>query len=650
MWSPSGRLAVLTLPVAGLAFVLACASDPAHGTDDVATDAGASGDGTIGGGDGAVPPLDGATAPDGAREAAAEGGDAAVVDPFPQTLVGGDVPDRRVGMFYLVWHAPAADAMRQIAASSGVTAQHSIEDVLRSKGALKFSDIYEKFSLEGPAMALYYNVTPKLGYYCIYRARTGETGWVPDCANISATLATHAEQLIAAGIDHVVVDATNLTDIDRPGDLLQLRPTEVLFEEWAKLRAAGKKTPQIAVWNAVPAGAVQFQKLLALYQNPAYDGLALRDKKTGKKVFFVVDSADGRGPAAANLATITSNGGKNDVEVQRMWTIDKTDPAIDRWAFMSYCAGPNGPTTSIVGAGACNQPITPKSTLGSAVAVAPSFQVGYGSLPNGAAGKLGGVTFKRQWATALGTMPDWVLVSGWNEFVAQPQTNPFTNDPFARDVGLELDPEGNRLFVDTFGADLGRDLEPTAEYGSAYYDLLASCVRVFRANAAGTKTGCNAAAEACCDPGGPPYVNVYTLRNDGAVDVLLTTSASEKAALVGSGWREVCTRYGASSIFCTKGSEPSTPLSPFVAFSTAGAGRHAVMRCLAGTKHFYTVDPACEGQTAEAAIAYFADAPTGEMPRRAERCYFPGTGEHTLALGAACPAGANDEGTLGYVR
>ena len=49
-------------------------------------------------------------------------------------------------------------------------------------------------------------------------------------------------------------------------------------------------------------------------------------------------------------------------------------------------------------------------------------------------------------------------------------------------------------------------------------------------------------------------------------------------------------------------------------------------------------------------LAYFADAPTGETPRRAQRCYFPGTGEHTLALGVACAAGANDEGTLGYVH
>ena len=37
----------------------------------------------------------------------------------------------------------------------------------------------------------------------------------------------------------------------RAGDLLQLRPAEVLFEEWLLLRNAGIDTPQIAVWQTI---------------------------------------------------------------------------------------------------------------------------------------------------------------------------------------------------------------------------------------------------------------------------------------------------------------------------------------------------------------------------------------------------------------
>ncbi|HEX7602834.1 MAG TPA: hypothetical protein VF316_14560 [Polyangiaceae bacterium] len=592
--------------------------------------------------DGGIPEAgDGSARSDAAKDATA---DAAPSDPFTETLIGADVPDKRVGMFYLVWHAPAATAMDSISSQKGT--QYDLEDIIRSNGALHYSDVYEKYGVEGQAVALYWMVKPKLGYYCIYRARQGEAGAVPDCKNVTQTLTAHASELVAAGIDHIVVDATNLTDNDPGGgDLLQRRPIEVLFEEWAKLRMQGKKTPQIAVWNAIPTGAVQWQSYLALYQKPEYDGLVLRDKKTKKKVFFAVDSQDARAPAPANVAAFEGAG----IEVQRMWTIAGTNAQIDRWAFMSYCQAAGKDTTSIIGAGACEQPYTPKSTVGSAVAVAPSFQTGYGSLPHGSAGKLGGTTFRRQWATAFGVMPDWVFVSGWNEFVAQPQPNPYTGDPFARSVGLERDPEGQKLFVDTFGAELGRDLEPTEEYGTSYYDLLSSCTRVFRANVAAKTSGCNDANEPCCATTNA-FVNVYALRHDPSKDVLLTTSPSEKAAVITNGFREVCTRYGTPSIFCLRADEPSTPVAPFLAYSAAAAGRKPLYRCLVSPRHFYSLDAQCEGQTVEAVVAYLAQSPSGEMPRRMERCYDAGTGEHTFALGFGCPGGMVDEGTFGFVR
>ena len=40
--------------------------------------------------------------------------------------------------------------------------------------------------------------------------KPGEVGLVPDCPNIEETTRTHAAQLIAAGVDHVVLDATNM--------------------------------------------------------------------------------------------------------------------------------------------------------------------------------------------------------------------------------------------------------------------------------------------------------------------------------------------------------------------------------------------------------------------------------------------------------
>ncbi len=71
----------------------------------------------------------------------------------------------------------------------------------------------------------------------------------PDCANITETLTTHARQLSGAGVDYVVFDQTNLPTMSNEADGIQLRPFEVLFEEWYLLRQQGVATPAIAAWQ-----------------------------------------------------------------------------------------------------------------------------------------------------------------------------------------------------------------------------------------------------------------------------------------------------------------------------------------------------------------------------------------------------------------
>lgn len=69
-------------------------------------------------------------------------------------------------------------------------------------------------------------------------------------------------------------------------------------------------------------------------------------------------------------------------------------------------------------------------------------------------------------ANALQTQPDWLFLSSWNEFIAQPQVTPL------RSMGLETDSSvGNLGFVDTYGAAFGRDIEPTLQYGDFLYSV-----------------------------------------------------------------------------------------------------------------------------------------------------------------------------------
>ena len=198
----------------------------------------------------------------------------------------------------------------------------------------------------------YWQHEPTTGFYCLYRARAGETGVLPDCPGIAKTLAYHAEMLLTAGVDYIMLDATNckphdstnvvwvsiLPEMPAPplrtggpwpseaADVTQMRPTEVIFEEWHKLRMRGKPTPRVAVWNRVdvsapndpPGSGDQLWQVYLdrIYNNESYSDLLLRSAE-GKKVFFVVWF-----PWAINqtaLRAIEWNGGRDDVVVVHNW-------------------------------------------------------------------------------------------------------------------------------------------------------------------------------------------------------------------------------------------------------------------------------------------------------------------------------------------
>ena len=76
---------------------------------------------------------------------------------------------------------------------------------------------------------------------------------MPECANISTTLANNAQLLSSAGVDYIYVDLTNHCTRTNSEDTMYRRPFEVIFEEWHKLRTQGKHTPQIVAWNKMDA-------------------------------------------------------------------------------------------------------------------------------------------------------------------------------------------------------------------------------------------------------------------------------------------------------------------------------------------------------------------------------------------------------------
>ncbi len=562
-------------------------------------------------------------------------------------------PDQRVGIFYLVWHSAAADAMRAVPPGE----RQVIEDVIRDPGR-SASALLEARGLYQRAGAFHYHAEPTLGFYSLYRPRPGEAGQVEafDAAPIAAT---HARQLTEAGVDFVYVDLTNLPGQGDFTDLIGLRPFEVLFEEWRRVRDAGGWTPQIAAWVPMPTLAVQpeprtIHPVIDLYRDPRFDDLVLRDPRSGRKVLFA--TVNGLFDLDRDLEAQLEGAG--DIVVVPMW--GNLDPGTLQGGTLSWqqpCRAPGPPdgslqpTTLVSNTDPCLQAGTPQSDIGSALSVSASYQLGYASLPMQAAGKRGGQTLQRQFETAFEMQPDWLLINAWNEWVAQPQSNAGVTDqgPLLWSMGTERGDASDRwLWVDMYGLEYVRDLEPTVQEGDRWYRLLQSCVRAYRAG------GCDQApGEACCDVR-PSHHVVWSLRL-GAGDAttrphLLTRDFNEVSALTGApGWTQVCNPYFAPPSVC--GANP--PFSgdlPFQLFTEPGPGRVALYRCLAAG-HFFSPDAGCEGQVQEGLLGYVADTRTSAMARPLSRCYHLDARVHFHWLEATCPPGnIRHEGVLGFVR
>lgn len=568
-------------------------------------------------------------------------------------------PDNRVGIFYLSWHAFAADAMAQVPTNERLT----IEDVIRTPSR-QFTDVMSKHGLLGQAASFHYHSKPGPGFYCLYRARPGdppyaEPNFAPDCPSISAVAKQHAEQLWSAGVDFVYVDITNFNAESPQADVLGVRPFEVLLEEWAALRKQGIFTPQVAAW--MPAKAVDasqqplYKKVLASYAKPEYADLLLTHQPTKQRVLFLVDGS-GNDTKAEYLSDIQAAG----ILPVKMWgnlAGSVLGSGVAGW--MQPCTEGGQFTTLVMANKACNQGYAQNTPLGSVLSVSASFQIGYASLPFQASGRLGGLTLKKQFETAFSAQPNYLLINAWNEHIAQPQPNPHSVSLGAlrRSMGKGYPPSGNAgadwLWVDMYGSDGSRDLEPTTTDNGANYNLMKSCIRVYKSG----HTSCDAsdkANEPCCQLGqGRVLVRSLRGKNDSGsmnTDHLLTLSDAERDSLVaGGGWSEVCNPIYGPPGLCGGG---TTVDGPFLAYAEGGANRVAIYRCYSGVDHFVSPANNCEGTTTEGPLGFVSTQQTSDTPRPLQRCYHATAQRHFHSLTGQCPSlpGVQQEAVLGYVR
>eukprot|EP00043_Microstomoeca_roanoka_P010142 m.96594 g.96594 ORF g.96594 m.96594 type:complete len:588 (+) comp14801_c1_seq1:91-1854(+) len=553
------------------------------------------------------------------------------------TSAGGDV-----GILYEVWHTEAAQAMKKVQSLGGK--QLTTELVIRSNGTFTLDDVYGPYNISADI----YNVQPQLGFYCLYRKRPSDPNPpVSDCDNITKTAQAHALLLSAAGIDYVAIDITNWPTYNTETDIAVVRPTEVLFEEWSALRAQNVSTPQIALWVCSPTNSTTWRYLLQnIYNNPNYTDLIY---KQNDKMTFFLPYRPGSCYSPSEEIAIQSNFGGNNVSTIKMWALFGEDTYTQNvWGFFSPCVSSRTGqyTTSMVGETACNQyPSTDQQGNVQEVSASGSYMLSQSALPFAAPGHMRGLTLQRLFAKVLEQKAPHLFISSFNEHIGGRQA-PASSAKVAFNMGLPNDPQRMSVWVDTYGSEFSRDLEPTVEGGARPYQVMRSCVTLYKAGL----TCANSPASACCSTEDKEiWANIWSLSL--GQDNLLTPNEAERDALVNQGWQEVCSPIVGPSVFCVDTSNPDGRNGPFLLYNQSSAITKPIYRCYDPSRGLHSVsdDSSCPGLGhMEMILGYAARGPGGETLRALRRCRSTTTTAYTHALDLECDT--NDSPILGYVR
>jgi len=344
-----------------------------------------------------------------------------------QKEVGEERKDRFVGIFYWTWHTPFAKIMPAF-------------DV--TKFLKEHPDAINDFHdpVWGGVKATHFWGEPLFDYY----RDTDE--WV---------LRKHAEMLGEAGVDVVIFDCTN-------GDMLWTESYMKLCEVFSKARQEGVKTPQIAF-------------ILAFWTNPASQRAArnlyndLYKPGKYKDLWFYWKGKPLLMSSNQNLPK----------EIQDFFTFREGQPVYKdgqqrdkKWGWLEiypqngYVMTPSGTYEEMPVGVAQNwsdeRGLTAMNAPGS-FGRSYTHKNGQSTDPNATAK---GLNFQEQWDRALAIDPEFVFVTGWNEWLAG---------------RYEVWQQQKNAFPDEFSEEKSRDIEPMkGGYGDNYYYQLVANIRRFK--------------------------------------------------------------------------------------------------------------------------------------------------------------------------
>jgi hypothetical protein len=330
--------------------------------------------------------------------------------------VGPPKANRTVGIFYFLWHE----------------GQNEIHDLSRILAAGQDPPAF------GPVHSFHHWGQPLFGYY-----RQDDR----------FVIRKHLQMLADAGVDVLILDATNALTYDRVRD--------ELFAVMDEMAAAGLRLPQVAFMaNSHSADTVG-----RLYQNCYLPGKGRAHWFHWQGKPLLLSPPEGLPPDIAAFFTL-----------RHSWAWTKGQPWFgdgrDKWPWLDHF--PQTP-------GWHDAPDRPEQ-IPVCVAQHPTSTIGrsfnHGKQPPPEQWRSAeGLCFAEQWQHALKVDPPFVLITGWNEWIAQRFIDDAGNMTMA---GRRLKP-GDSFFVDQYSPEFSRDVEPMAGgFGDAYFYQMIDGIRRYK--------------------------------------------------------------------------------------------------------------------------------------------------------------------------
>lgn len=328
-----------------------------------------------------------------------------------RTGEGGARPNRTVGIFYFLWHNTLSDKL-----------PNDLAKILPQDPDLLSKPNSPLWGEKG----MYYWGEPLYGYY------EATDPWV---------LRRHAALLSDAGIDTVIFDTTNRRTYREV--YLQL------CKVWTQVRREGGRTPQICFMVNTKAGETADELYKDLYQPGLYPELWFRWQG---KPLLICDPKEAS-PAVAQFFTLRkAHWPFTLVNTHNAWHWEATYPQV-----YSYDQDPAIPEQVNV-AVAQNLRISDGkvTNMSDGDARGRSFHNGKKDLSPGAVNH--GHNFAEQFRRAIELDPPFVMVTGWNEWIAGKHSRP----------GKPV------VFVDQYDQEYSRDIEPVKglHHDHYYYQLV----------------------------------------------------------------------------------------------------------------------------------------------------------------------------------